>query len=124
MSQVKFSAFSCFSIKILSLNLQESSFVSCQAVPVKIIIIIWKDLSGQILLWFMYPGLAPLNHVLFPRYKAMQLCLDRLRPSTQAVYDVTVAYSNTKQPDNGVRLTSPGLPCEYTISPDTASLLL
>ncbi|ELT96978.1 hypothetical protein CAPTEDRAFT_217174 [Capitella teleta] len=53
--------------------------------------------------------LEPLRNVLYPRYKAMQLCLNQLRSKMDAVYDVTVAYSDTTHEKTGSRITAPGL---------------
>ncbi len=56
------------------------------------------------------PGLPQLDYVLTPRYKATQLCVDRLRERTDAFYDITVAYSDTKDVQTGERIEAPGLP--------------
>ncbi len=58
----------------------------------------------------IFPGLPQLDYVLTPRYKATQLCVDRLREKTDAFYDITVAYSDTKDPQTGERIEAPGLP--------------
>lgn len=39
-------------------------------------------------------GLPKLHHVLLPRTKGVQACLEHLHDSVSAVYDLTVAYSN------------------------------
>eukprot|EP00914_Ancora_sagittata_P000564 GHVO01001464.1.p1 GENE.GHVO01001464.1~~GHVO01001464.1.p1 ORF type:complete len:209 (+),score=18.88 GHVO01001464.1:3-629(+) len=54
-------------------------------------------------------NLEPLRNVLYPRYKAMQLCLNQLRSKMDAVYDVTVGYSDTTHTKTGSRITAPGL---------------
>ncbi|XP_064642316.1 1-acyl-sn-glycerol-3-phosphate acyltransferase epsilon-like [Lineus longissimus] len=53
--------------------------------------------------------LAVLEHVLTPRFKATCLCIQTLREEIDAVYDVTVAYSNTNSAD-GKRRTAPSMP--------------
>ena len=54
-------------------------------------------------------GLEVLVNVLTPRTKAMSLCCDRLRSRTDAIYDVTIAYSDTSDPTTKQRLPAPGL---------------
>ncbi|CAL1529952.1 unnamed protein product [Lymnaea stagnalis] len=38
--------------------------------------------------------LQPLENVLFPRVRAVQVCVEQLRESLDSVYDVTIAYGN------------------------------
>jgi len=40
-------------------------------------------------------GLPVFHHVLVPRSKGLWLCAERLRACATAIYDVTIAYSNT-----------------------------
>ncbi|KAL5017407.1 hypothetical protein ScPMuIL_006996 [Solemya velum] len=54
-------------------------------------------------------GLQVLENVLTPRVKALQISLQELVGHVTAVYDVTIAYSNTKDP-SGTRIASPGMP--------------
>ena len=56
-----------------------------------------------------FSGLPNLDYLLTPRYKATQLCIDRLHQVTDAIYDVTAAYSNTTDTTTGERLSAPGL---------------
>ena len=55
-------------------------------------------------------GLPAYEHVLIPRLKALQLCVEELREACSAVYDVTIAYSNTTDEVTGKRVEAPGLP--------------
>ena len=43
-------------------------------------------------------GLPVFNHVLIPRSKGFWMCTERLRARTNAIYDVTIAYSSTRKP--------------------------
>ncbi|XP_005099244.1 1-acyl-sn-glycerol-3-phosphate acyltransferase epsilon [Aplysia californica] len=52
-------------------------------------------------------GLEPLNTVLYPRIRAVQVCVEQLRNSVESLYDVTLAYSNTFDYDKGQRRPSP-----------------
>ena len=52
-------------------------------------------------------GMDPLKHHLTPRTKAFQLCVNELRDVTDAVYDITAAYSGTYC--QGQRIVAPGL---------------
>ncbi|XP_041359293.1 1-acyl-sn-glycerol-3-phosphate acyltransferase epsilon-like [Gigantopelta aegis] len=54
-------------------------------------------------------GYKPLNHVLTPRYKAVQVSLEQMRSIISAVYDVTIAYSNTQNEETDERVASPGM---------------
>jgi len=59
-----------------------------------------------------YTGLPLFTNVLSPRVKAVQLCIETLRQSTDAIYDVTVAYSSTLPPTSSSaqqRLVAPTL---------------
>ena len=58
---------------------------------------------------FSAAGLAELNHVLTPRHKATQLSIECLRQVADAVYDVTVAYSGTQNPETLERTDAQGL---------------
>lgn len=53
--------------------------------------------------------LPVLQHLLTPRLRGLQLTLRKLRANTDAVYDVTVAFSNTKDFTTKQRLVAPGL---------------
>lgn len=46
-------------------------------------------------------GLDPMNNVLLPRTTGLRFALQKLRPSCDAVYDVTIAYSGVKQNEYG-----------------------
>jgi len=52
-------------------------------------------------------GLEPLEYVLHPRMRAMQSLVQQLQDSVDCVYDVTVAYSNTFDPETNKRKESP-----------------
>ena len=54
-------------------------------------------------------GYTPLNHVLTPRYKAVQVSLQQMRSILSAVYDVTIAYSNTQNTETNERVAAPGM---------------
>ncbi|KAI0224239.1 1-acyl-sn-glycerol-3-phosphate acyltransferase epsilon [Lamellibrachia satsuma] len=53
--------------------------------------------------------LPVLQHLLTPRLRGLQLTLRKLRANTDAIYDVTVAFSNTKDLKTNQRLVAPGL---------------
>ncbi|XP_022089661.1 1-acyl-sn-glycerol-3-phosphate acyltransferase epsilon-like [Acanthaster planci] len=59
-------------------------------------------------------GLAVTNHVLSPRIKAVNMCIQGLRGHTAAVYDVTIAYSNTGEECSSLEMVerrpAPGMP--------------
>ncbi|CAF1568278.1 unnamed protein product, partial [Didymodactylos carnosus] len=57
-------------------------------------------------------GLVPFEHVLYPRSGATVAALDVLRANLDAVYDVTVMYSDTYDNENQRRLSAPSMP-EY-----------
>ena len=61
-------------------------------------------------------GLPHLDYLLTPRYKATQLCIDRLHEATDVIYDVTAAYSNTLDKATGERLSAPGLAGNHIIN--------
>ncbi|KAK3577551.1 hypothetical protein CHS0354_026518 [Potamilus streckersoni] len=50
------------------------------------------------------------DHVLIPRLKALQLSLQEIGDYVDAVYDVTIAYSNTQDAKTGTRTSAPGMP--------------
>jgi lysophosphatidate acyltransferase len=54
-------------------------------------------------------GLPIFDQLLTPRLKALQLCVERLRPSADAVYDITIAYSSTLCPQDKLRRVGPSL---------------
>ena len=56
---------------------------------------------------FLQTGLEPLEYVLHPRMRAMQSLVQQLQDSVDCVYDVTVAYSNTFDPETNKRKESP-----------------
>ena len=58
---------------------------------------------------FNLVGLPNLDYLLTPRYKATQLCVDRLSEAADAIYDVTAAYSDTVDKTTGERISAPGL---------------
>lgn len=57
-------------------------------------------------------GLPVLHHVLSPRVRATHLCVEGLRGHLDAIYDVTIAYSNTGEQGEGkvVRKEAPSMP--------------
>ncbi|GAB1611054.1 1-acyl-sn-glycerol-3-phosphate acyltransferase epsilon-like [Argonauta hians] len=55
-------------------------------------------------------GLHPYQYVLTPRMRGIKTGIDHLREHLHAVYDVTIAYSNTVDPKTGHRLQAPGMP--------------
>lgn len=55
-------------------------------------------------------GLKPLKNLLTPRTKAAWLCVEQLRGTAAAIYDVTVAYSGTVDSMTGQRKAVRGLP--------------
>ncbi|XP_059157781.1 1-acyl-sn-glycerol-3-phosphate acyltransferase epsilon-like [Physella acuta] len=52
-------------------------------------------------------GLQPLENVLFPRIRAVQVCIEQLGKSVDSVYDVTIAYGNTYDFSTKQRLPAP-----------------
>ena len=54
-------------------------------------------------------GLPVYDKLLTPRPKALQLCIDRLGGEAAAIYDITVAYSDTTAADGITRLAAPSL---------------
>lgn len=56
-----------------------------------------------------FEGLSPLKHMLMPRTRAFELCVQHLRDKTAAIYDLTIGYANTVDPITGQRLSAPGL---------------
>ena len=67
----------------------------------------------------MVSGLAVTNHVLSPRIKAVNMCIQGLRGLADAVYDVTIAYSNTGEEtameEYVERRPAPGMPGKQTL---------
>nr|XP_054772837.1 1-acyl-sn-glycerol-3-phosphate acyltransferase epsilon-like [Lytechinus pictus] len=57
-------------------------------------------------------GLPVLHHVLSPRIRATHLCVEGFRDYAGAIYDVTIAYSNTGERGDGpvVRKEAPSMP--------------
>ncbi|KAL3868741.1 hypothetical protein ACJMK2_041510 [Sinanodonta woodiana] len=55
-------------------------------------------------------GVSKFDHVLIPRLKALQLSLQEIGDYVDAVYDVTIAYSNTQDVETGTRTSAPGMP--------------
>lgn len=54
-------------------------------------------------------GLQPLNNLLTPKVKGMELSMDKLRNYFDAVYDVTVIYEGTKDSSTGKRIPTPSM---------------
>lgn len=52
-------------------------------------------------------GMKPLQHLLFPRPRGMQIALRHLAGNLDTVYDTTIAYSNTYDSENNIRIESP-----------------
>lgn len=55
-------------------------------------------------------GLHDYEYVLAPRMRGFKISLEHLWDHIDAVYDVTIAYSHTVDPDTGKRMKSPGMP--------------
>lgn len=53
-------------------------------------------------------GLYPYSHLLTPRIRGLQMALDGLRSNLDAIYDVTVIYSNTID-NKGFRIKAPSM---------------
>ena len=60
-----------------------------------------------------------LENVLTPRHKATYLCFSELRECTDAVYDVTVAYSGTTDKAEGQRIPSASMPGKIVMTIST-----
>ncbi|XP_013772705.1 1-acyl-sn-glycerol-3-phosphate acyltransferase epsilon-like [Limulus polyphemus] len=54
-------------------------------------------------------GIQPFNHLLTPKIRGLHLALEQLRNSFDALYDVTVVYSNTKDKKSGKRKPAPSM---------------
>ena len=62
--------------------------------------------------YLFFSDLAVLHQVLSPRIRAFHMCLVGLKDHVDAVYDVTIAYSNTGEKTGGEkiqRITAPSL---------------
>lgn len=55
-------------------------------------------------------GGTELQQVLCPRTKATHVCFKELSNYTRCVYDLTIAYNNTRDPHTGLRTAAPGMP--------------
>ena len=84
-----------YTCTLLMISLFHHSSFSCFLPPVYPFLI----LSGQV----------PYEQHLFPRVKALQLCISELGDCADAVYDVTAAYAGTQNPDTLQRLNAPSL---------------
>ncbi|XP_076462797.1 1-acyl-sn-glycerol-3-phosphate acyltransferase epsilon-like [Babylonia areolata] len=69
-----------------------------------------KEVIHKSHLYSRQHGSPELQHVLCPRTKATQVCLRELSSHASCVYDVTIAYNNTRCPRTGHRTTSPSMP--------------
>ncbi|CAI9739852.1 1-acyl-sn-glycerol-3-phosphate acyltransferase epsilon-like [Octopus vulgaris] len=54
-------------------------------------------------------GLHPYEYVLTPRMRGFKTGIDHLRDHVDAVYDITIGYSNTVDPNTGLRQRAPGM---------------
>ncbi|XP_045158698.2 1-acyl-sn-glycerol-3-phosphate acyltransferase epsilon-like [Mercenaria mercenaria] len=54
-------------------------------------------------------GIEPFKHVLVPKVKGLQLAVDKLQHHVDAIYDVTIAYGDSVQPETGCRIAAPGM---------------
>ncbi|XP_076320039.1 1-acyl-sn-glycerol-3-phosphate acyltransferase epsilon-like isoform X2 [Tachypleus tridentatus] len=54
-------------------------------------------------------GIQPFKHLLTPKIRGLHVVLEQLRNSFDALYDVTVVYSNTKDKKNGKRKPAPSM---------------
>ena len=64
----------------------------------------------------VFPGLPAYDNVLVPRQKALQLCVEELRPQCDAIYDITIGYSDTTDPETGARTIAPSLAGWYQVA--------
>ncbi|KAK7504076.1 hypothetical protein BaRGS_00004808 [Batillaria attramentaria] len=55
-------------------------------------------------------GTSELSNVLYPRAKATQVCAEELKDYVSCMYDITIAYNNTRDVETGRRTASPGMP--------------
>jgi len=62
-------------------------------------------------------GLPVYKHLLTPRSKALHLCFRNLRGRMDAIYDMTIGYSDTVCVEGGKlsRLEAPPLTCNYGV---------
>jgi hypothetical protein len=80
---------------------------------VKLILEKWSSKCTVICIFdipFVCAGLPQLKHVLVPRTRAFELCVEHLRQNTAAIYDLTIGYCNTIDGVSGARLQAPSLP--------------
>ncbi|XP_052832350.1 1-acyl-sn-glycerol-3-phosphate acyltransferase epsilon isoform X2 [Octopus bimaculoides] len=54
-------------------------------------------------------GLHPYEYVLTPRMRGFKTGIDHLRDHVDAVYDITIGYGNTIDPNTGLRQRAPGM---------------
>lgn len=68
------------------------------------------NLNSVLIFFFFLSGLHDYEYVLAPRMRGFKISLEHLWDHIDAVYDVTIAYSHTVDPDTGKRMKSPGMP--------------
>jgi len=56
-----------------------------------------------------FPGFEELQHVLTPKVKGLQLAVEQLQGHVNAVYDLTIAYSNSIDKETGARTAAQGM---------------
>jgi len=56
-----------------------------------------------------FSGVLPFDHVLYPRTGATIAAINALKDKFDAVYDVTVMYSNTYDNNRNIRLAAPSM---------------
>jgi hypothetical protein len=47
--------------------------------------------------------------VLVPKVKGLQLAVEKLKHHVDAIYDVTIGYSDSIDPETGCRIAAPGM---------------
>ncbi len=56
-----------------------------------------------------FSGVLPFDHVLYPRTGATVAAINALKDKLDAVYDVTIMYSNTYDNNRNIRLAAPSM---------------
>ncbi|KAL8598556.1 hypothetical protein ACOMHN_051344 [Nucella lapillus] len=70
----------------------------------------YKEVIEKSRVYSRQHGTPELSHVLCPRAKATEVCVRELADYVSCVFDLTIAYNNTRCPLNGQRTASPGMP--------------
>ena len=105
-----FKAKTCLTIKSMSqsCNLSINQPVLSKYLPA--ILMMLNVLALCVNKRLCFSGYEELDNLLAPKLKGFELALKQLQGHAEAVYDVTIAYSNTTDPSTGERIPAPGMP--------------